>query len=80
MGNIELYIGALTGPGGALIVFTAMFYGFYLVLTKHFIPIAKQYVESLESRWREQMNEHIEDRDAYKTSIHSAVINPKKGN
>jgi|ETNvirenome_6_85_1030632.scaffolds.fasta_scaffold00628_22 hypothetical protein len=67
--TVEIILQSLTGPGGALVVFALLFYGSYLIITKHLIPMAKQYIESIESRWREQMNEHIEDRNAYKTSI-----------
>ena len=67
--TVELLLQSLTGPGGALVVFSLLFYGSYLIMTKHLIAIAKQYVESLESRWREQMEEHTQDRNAYKTSI-----------
>jgi len=67
--TFEMVLTALTGPGGALVVFASLFYGSYLIITKHLIPMATQYIESLEARWREQMNEHTEDRDAYKVSI-----------
>jgi hypothetical protein len=58
-----------TGPGGTVAVLTVMLITVYKLVVKHLIPLAGRYVDSVEERWREQMTEHMTDRDTYKMSM-----------
>ena len=59
----------ITGPGGTLIVLTLLVYGIYSISNRHFIPMAKEYIEKQGELVKELMQEHKEDRTAFFDSI-----------
>ena len=65
----DALIQQLSGPGGGFVLCLSIFYGMYLIMTKHFIPLAARHLDESDERFREMMINHIKDRDAYKVGL-----------
>ena len=59
----------LGGPAGGFVFTLVIFYGAYLLITKHLIPMAARHLDESDERFREMMSSHIKDRDSYKMGL-----------
>lgn len=63
----------LSGPAGGLLVCLVIMYGVYILLTRHFIPMALRHLDEVEARWKTIIESHVKDRETG-TSEHSIVV------
>ena len=66
---METVFDHLAGPAGGFVFTLVIFYGGFLLITKHLLPMASRHLDESDERFREMMDQHIKDRDTFKGSV-----------
>jgi len=65
----------IAGPAGGVIVCMVVLVAVYRLTISHVMPMGHRYIDSVEARWSEQMQNHKEDRDIFRSSIRDLSSN-----
>jgi len=67
--DMDAVLDHLSGPAGGFVFTLVIFYGGFLLITKHLLPMAARHLDESDERFREMMDQHIKDRDTFKGSV-----------